>query len=98
MYLNLIDTPKGKIAAVCDKELINTILKEGKIVLDIKNHSSFYKGKLTDKKEIESAIKIADSLNLVGKKCVEIAHSLGKIDKTKALMIQGIPHIQMYKL
>ena len=98
MYLNVMETPKGKIVAVCDKEYIDKTLREGKITLDLKKHASFYKGIVASKEEVEDAIKTADSLNLVGGKCISIAHSLGKINKNMAKRIQGVPHIQMYKI
>ncbi|MCC7552691.1 DUF424 family protein [Candidatus Micrarchaeota archaeon] len=96
MYLNTIRTPKGKILAVCDKELINKTLNEGEITLDIKKHSNFYKGKLVNEKELLDELKNADSFNLIGKRCIEIAHKSGLIDKTTVKLIGGVPHIQIY--
>ncbi len=96
MYLNTIKTPKGKILAVCDKELIDKTLKDGEIILDIKKHSTFYKGKLVNEKELLNELKNADSFNLVGKRCIEIAHKSGLIDKTIVKFIDGVPHIQIY--
>ncbi|MFA5381598.1 MAG: DUF424 family protein [Candidatus Micrarchaeia archaeon] len=98
MYLNIIKTPKGSITAICDKELINKTLKEGEIILNIKKYSNFYKGKLVGDKEITKAIKEAEHLNLVGKKCIEIAKKINKINDKQILYIEGIPHVQIYKL
>lgn len=98
MYLNTIKTPKGKIIAVCDKELIDKCLKQGKIILDIKSHASFYKGKIVKEEEVINAIQSGDSLNLVGEKCIALADKLGIINKQNAKKIQGIPHIQVYKI
>jgi hypothetical protein len=97
MYLKIHSSPEGDIVALCDDELLGRVLTEGKIRLDLKAHGSFYKGgKVTAAKAVE-ALKGARNANLVGKGSLSAAKSAG-LDVSGAIMISGVPHLQLYRI
>lgn len=100
MYMNIKAMEKGNIVALCDKDLIGKVLTEGEVVLDLKTYSSFYKGKLVDETRASIALKHQDtlSMNLVGKKSVGVALSLGLASEKDLRVVAGVPHVQLYRL
>jgi len=98
MYMKLHGREKSSILALCDKELIGKVLKEGEIVLDLKDYSSFYKGVEVGEAEAMDAMKSATSLNLVGRKSVAVAVKLGLVGKEGVRKIKGVPHVQIYRV
>ena len=94
MYLKVA---KG-IVAVCDRELLGRKFEEGKLVLDLKKASSFYKGRIGSREEVMKALRNAKSVNLVGEKAVEAGIASGLIKKENVIKIDGIAHAQAYFL
>lgn len=84
------------LLACCDEELAGKTLKEKKLEITLKE--SFYKEKKTSEKELEALLKKADSINLFGKKCVEIAKRKGLIKEADIIKVNGVPHAQIYKI
>ena len=80
------------ITAVCDSDLIGKKFKKGKLVLNVSER--FYKGKLVKEDKVKEYLESAVSLNIVGKKSIEITLSLGLISKENILIIRGVPHAQ----
>ena len=80
------------IVAVCDNDLIGKIIEEGKKVLDLS--AEFYKGEIKSENEIELSMKIAYSLNIVGKDSIEFAIKIGVIERQNVNTIGGIPYAQ----
>jgi hypothetical protein len=97
MYLKIHSTPFGKIIAICDEELLGRVLSEGKIKLDLEKHSEFYKGKKVSEEELLTILSEVENLNAVGKKSLNALKKAG-IDTSSAIFIQGIPHLQVYKI
>ncbi len=92
IYIKLHKNNEGFVTAACDEELLNKVLKEGKLALDVSEH--FYKGKLVEDKEAEDILRNASNLNLVGKRCIDIALKLKLILKENIITIKGVPHAQ----
>ena len=99
MYLKFHKGMGQTVLAVCDADILGRVIRGGKIVIDLSRHQDFYKGKkASGKAEIVSLLKEADSANLVGKKCVQIALDEGFASEAQVLDIGGVPHIQVYKV
>ena len=80
------------ILAVCDSSLKGKCFEENGLQLDLK--SNFYKGEEMDEKRLLEYFKVANIINLVGEKSVEVGIKAGVVDKKKIIKIKGIPHAQ----
>ncbi len=98
MYAKKYRVRNEVVVAICDKELIGSVLKEGELVLDLKKHSSFYMGELVTPREASELLKEATSINLVGEKAVGLAIKRGLAKKGTEKKIAGVPHLQIYTL
>lgn len=98
MYAKKYLVKNEVVVAICDKELIGSVLKEGELVLDLKNHSSFYVGELVTQKQASELLKEATSINLVGEKAVGLAIKKGLAKKGAEKKIAGVPHLQVYQM
>lgn len=98
MYLKIHESNGQKIVAACDKELIGKILEEGKYFIDLKSHSSFYKGKICTEKELENALDDFTSANLIGKKVVGVALSKKLVSEEDITLIKSFPFIHIYAI
>lgn len=96
--MKIHETPKGRIVAACDKELLGKMLEEGDLVLDLKQHGGFYSGSKATGEQLKQELKRFNSANLVGKKAVDIALELQLADESAVIYINKIPHIQLYRL
>ena len=98
MYLKIHETPRGKIIACCDKELIGKVLTGGKKILDLEKYKSFYAGELVDEEKLEKALKNFASVNLIGEKCVGVAKKLDLVTEDDIVELSNVPHVQIYKM
>ncbi len=98
MYLKIHDTRQGKIVAACDKELLGSVLDDGRAYLDLRAYRSFYEGGLVTEKELGQALAAFSSANLVGKKAVAAALATGLARQSDVMYIKKTPHIQLYRL
>ena len=98
MYMRIHETPKGKIVAACDKELLGTVLDDGKAILDLLTHKEFYKGNPANAARLKDELKRFNSANLVGEKAVRVALELELVEEDAIIYINRIPHIQLYRL
>ncbi len=99
IYAKVHETPNGNILAMCDEELINKVIKEGAVVINIKDYSEFYKGELIDDKELDSMYKQdIFSANIVGKRAVDLAVSNNIINREHIKIVEGIPYAHAYKV
>ena len=98
MYFKLHERGGQKVLAACDKELIGKTLEEKGAHLDLAKYASFYKGESCTEKELLSMMPLASSLNLVGKKAVAAGLKSGLFSQKEVKYINGIPHIQIYKI
>lgn len=83
------------ILAVCDKEHIGKTFEEGPVCFTATER--FYAGEEVTPKQLEEMLKEAESINLVGNKCVDIAIKMGLVSEKGTLKIKGIKHAQIYK-
>jgi hypothetical protein len=98
MYFRMHEKGGHKVLAACDKELIGKTLEEKGVMLDLAKYSSFYKGEKCTEEELISEIPHASSLNLVGKKAVAAGMKSGLFSAEEVKYINGIPHIQIYRI
>jgi uncharacterized protein len=98
MYLRRYEVKNEIVVAICDKELIGRVLREGELVLDLKKHSSFYMGDLTSPENALKAMLSATSINLVGERAVGLAIKNGMAEKGRERLVQGVPHVQIYSV
>ena len=87
-----------KVVAVCDTELIGKVLKEGELVLNLEKYASFYKGEDVDEKTVSRELLTATSINLVGDRATGIAKKLKLVKDSEVMLIQNVPHVQIYKI
>lgn len=96
--MRIHETARGRIVAACDRELLGSVLDDGKATLDLKKHKDFYEGSLADEVQLKAELKMFSSANLVGKKAVNAALELELVDENAIIYINRIPHIQLYRL
>jgi len=97
MYLKIHRSPNaGDVVAVCDRELINTTIKNGKLSVPITE--SFYGSAPVDEAAVIEALRAGGNINLMGERAVAVAIKLGLISRADCIMIGEIPHVQIYSL
>lgn len=84
------------VLGCCDEELLGKTLNDDKYNLTI--NVNFYKGKKVGKKELEKMMDEANSINLFGEKCIKVAIEKGLISEESIIRIDGVPHVQIYKI
>ncbi len=75
IYLKLHETDNGTILAMCDKSLIGTVVDDGRIYINLKDYSEFYKGELIKASELPERVDFEGimSANVVGNESVDAA-------------------------
>ena len=96
MYAKKHETQYQTILAVCDKEHIGKTFEEGEICFTASER--FYKGEEVTPEELEKLFDEAQSVNLFGDKCVDIAIKKGLVSEKSARKIKGIKHAQAYRV
>ncbi|MDK2975181.1 MAG: uncharacterized protein PWP08_1552 [Methanofollis sp.] len=90
MYLKVHRTPQGEVVAVCDADLLNTTLSHGDVQIAVT--PAFYGTERATEEEVRAALEQACNVNLMGKKAVGIAVSMGLITEEGCLRVGGVPH------
>ncbi|MFN7991103.1 MAG: DUF424 family protein [Candidatus Micrarchaeia archaeon] len=98
MYLRIHESPKGRIVAVCDEDLIGKVLEGKDIVMDLDRYRSFYVGGKAGPGEVKDALGSFSSANIVGKESVATAIGIGLAGKNDVMYINKTPYIQIYRL
>ncbi|MBU1887066.1 MAG: DUF424 family protein [Candidatus Micrarchaeota archaeon] len=98
MYMKVHTKQNEVVVALCDKELIGTVLDDGRTYMDLDTYRNFYVGKISTESEVREALKKFTSANFVGKKAVGIAISLGLVEKNDIKNINKVPYIQVYNI
>jgi uncharacterized protein len=98
MYLRIHESAGGRVVAVCDADLLGTVIEEGSACMDLERHRSFYEGKKAGAKEVGEALRSFDSANIVGKEAVGVALKMGITGKNDVMYIKRTPYIQIYRL
>ncbi len=97
MFLKIHRAPQTRdIVAVCDCELINTIINDG----DVKVHitEAFYGTRRASDDEVREALKTAENANIMGERAAAIAIELGLVSRAGCIMIGSVPHAQIFRL
>jgi hypothetical protein len=98
MYVKVTEREGKKVVAACDRELLGKVFSEGDAVLDLETYAPFYRGERTDAGGLAESLGGFDSANLVGKKSVNVALENGLAQKRDVKYINGIPHLQIYRI
>ena len=97
MFLKIHRAPQTRdIVAVCDGELINTIISDG----DVKVHitEAFYGARRASEDEVREALKNAVNANIMGERAVAIAIELGLVSRAGCIMMGSVPHALIFRL
>lgn len=92
MYSKVYRANGEVMVAACSSDLLGKKLKDGEIVLEVKE--SFYKGNLTTEDELVFLLKDATIANLVGK-AVDVAIKNNLVDEDCVIEISGVKHAQI---
>jgi len=84
------------LLATCDAELLGKILREGKIVFEVREE--FYKGLRVSVDEAIDLMKQSTIVNMVGQHIVNKAIEEGLVHPEAVLKISGVPHAQIVKI
>ena len=96
IVFKIISTHQGKILAACDKEIVSKTLKEGDLEIFI--NPEFYFEKECDEKDLENLMKDVIAMNFFGNNVVSFLINKGIVNKENVKTIEGIMHIQIYKI
>ena len=97
MFLKIHHSPDaGDVVAVCDRELINTTLSNGTVTITVTE--SFYGNTPVTEDEVRAALKTAGNINLMGERAVGLAVSMGLLTRSGCIMINTVPHAQIYQV
>lgn len=94
MYLKIYKNGEHVLVAACDKELLGKKLKHGNTVVEIRR--DFYEGEDVSEEELQNALQEATTANLFGEKTVNCAVKCGIIDPNSVIMIDCVPHAQIF--
>lgn len=95
-WVKVYRTPEATVLAACDEDLIGKEFREGMAVLRIT--ASYYGGELVGREELESLIREADIVGLVGEGAVRVAADMGYLSPGDEKRVCGVPHVNIYKL
>ena len=84
------------MVAVCDRELLNTIITHEKFCINV--HDSFYGTTPAGEEEVRAALEKAGNINMIGERSVNVAISMGLITRSDCIVIGKIPHVQIYQV
>ncbi|MFQ6086580.1 MAG: DUF424 domain-containing protein [Candidatus Bathyarchaeia archaeon] len=96
VYVNLRKWGRFTVLAACDAELLGQVLRDGKIVFEVKE--GFYKGSKVSVEEAIELVKQCTIVNMVGKHIVRRAIREGLVHPEGVLEISGVPHAQIVKM
>jgi uncharacterized protein len=97
MFLKIHRSPQTRdIVAVCDGELINTIISDGDVEVHITE--AFYGARRASDDEVREALKNAVNANIMGERAVAIAIELGLVSRAGCIMMGSVPHALIFRL
>ena len=96
MYLKIYKNRENVLVAACDKEVLGKTLKQGNTVVEI--NRAFYEGEYVSDEELQDALQKATTANLFGEKTIKCAVKCGFIDPDSVIMIDGVPHAQIFRI
>ncbi|HOW13469.1 MAG: DUF424 domain-containing protein [Methanosarcina sp.] len=96
MYLKIYKNGEHVLVAACDKEVLGKTLKHGNTIVEISR--VFYEGELVSEGELYKALEEATTANLFGEKTIKYAIKCGLIDPDSVIIIDCIPHAQVFRV
>jgi len=96
VYINVRKWGRFVLLATCDAELLGRVLREGKIVFEVREE--FYKGSKVSVEEAIDLMKQSTIVNMVGRNIVEKAIERGLVHPEAVLKISDVPHAQVVKM
>ncbi len=87
---------QGEVVAVCDSDLVDRTLRRGDV--DVVISGGFYGNQPVPDEEVREALESACNINLFGCQAVALARELGLVDEASCIVIDGVPHAQVYLL
>jgi len=95
-YANVRRWGNSVLLAICDSELLGKVLRDEKIVFDVREE--FYKGMKMSVDEAVDLIAQSTIVNMVGHHVIREALKRRLIHQEAILRISGIPHAQIVKM
>jgi len=97
MYLKVHRIPgAGEVVAACDTDLMEVTLMHGEVKIHVSG--GFYGTETATEDEVRGALADADNANIIGKEVVALAVSMGLITEKDCIMIDGVPHAQIFRV
>ena len=98
MYIKIHKTEKQKVIAICDEELIDSVIKGKDFEIDMKDYEHFYKGQIKNKEEIKKELKDFTSINCIGNNSVRFLMEEGIVKEEHIVFIGKTMHAQVYRV
>jgi len=96
MYLKIYKNGEHVLVAACDKEVLGKTLEHGNTVVEVSR--AFYEGEYVSEEELQKALKESTTANLFGEKTIKCAIKCGLIDPDSVIIIDNIPHAQIFRI
>lgn len=96
MYLKIYKNGEHVLVAACDKEVLGKTLKHKNTVVEISR--AFYEEEYVSEEELQKALQEATTANLFGEKTINCAIKCGLIDPDSVIMIDCVPHAQVFRI
>lgn len=93
LLLNERETPKGRLVAVCDADVLGESFENGSVSLTV--DPAFYDGPVADPQAVVDSLAACDVANLVGTRAVGLAIDQGFIEADNVLEFDGTRHAQL---
>ena len=87
------DTPKGRIVAVCDADVLGEQFERGDASLTV--DPDFYDGEQADEQRVVESLTRCTTANLVGSRAVGLAIEHGLVEEENVLEFDGTRHAQL---
>lgn len=92
-YVKVHKACNDVLVAICDEDVLGKEFREGKLKIFV--NESFYKGRLIEVEELDSFLRSASILNIVGHASIEKAIECDCIEEINILKIGDTVHAQM---
>lgn len=96
MYLKIYKNGEHVLVAACDREVLGKTLKHGNTVVEISR--AFYEGEYVSEEQLQKALEEATTANLFGEKTIKCAKKCGLIDPDSVIIIDNMPHAQIFRV
>jgi uncharacterized protein len=96
MYLKIYKNGEHVLVAACDKEVLGKRLKHGNTEIEVSK--AFYEGEEVSEEELQKALEEATTANLFGEETIKCAINCGLIDPNSVIMIDCVPHAQIFRV